>query len=133
MTRHAATLCFAFVFSACCLPDALSLIFKGNLMRDAFPSAGHSTVCSSDTNSSHGDFACFSRTCFNRTSGLVTTYRVSCHRVRNRLLPFDERSRELIRVSQIPMNAVRMIIKGVWKDWLGVQFIEFLARRIKFM
>lgn len=133
MSRYA-TLIIVLYLTACCPPESRSLTLKAeNLIYDAISSSGQSTVrCSFDKKTSRGDFECNMKTCFNTTSGLVTQHRVACHRVRNRILTFDERSMNLIRATQVPMNELRMIIKGSWKDWLGLQFIEYLAARTKF-
>lgn len=129
MTRYAVTAIITIYSLITFCPQATdsSLITSDSLILE--DSIGQSPVCAFDRNSTRNDFVCWTKTCFNRTSGLVTEYRSSCHRVKNRLIPFDERSRHLIRVSQIPMNELRMIIKGAWKDWVGLQFIEYLASR----
>lgn len=133
MTRYAALIIILYLIT-CCPRDSGSLTLKAPLtvIHSIIRSSGQSTACSYEKNSLRGDFMCHTKTCFNMTTGEVILNRHSCHRIKNRIPTFDERSRNLINAALIPMNALRMIIKGSWKDWLGLQFIEYLAQQIDF-
>jgi hypothetical protein len=134
MTPYA-VLIMIFILITCCPHDSGSLTLKTplTLMQSIIQSSGQSTACSYDKNTLRGDFMCHTKTCFNITTGEVIVNRHSCHRIKDRIATFDERSRNLINAALIPMNALRMIIKGSWKDWLGLQFIDYLARQIEFL
>jgi hypothetical protein len=90
-------------------------------------------ICQSDRNATRKDFLCTSKTCYNSTSGLVTSYKTACYRFNNRIATFDERARHLIKVSKEPLQATKVIFKGAWKDWVGLQFIDWMYSKAKFL
>ena len=90
-------------------------------------------VCQTDRNATRQDFLCTSKTCYNTTSGLVTTFKSVCYRYKNRIESMDERTRKLMKVAKEPVEATKVIIKTAWKDWLGLQFIEYLYQKTKFL
>ena len=90
-------------------------------------------ICQTDRNGTRQDFLCTSKTCYNATSGLVTTFKSVCYRYKNRIESMDERTRKLMKVAKEPVEATKAIMKTAWKDWLGVQFIEYLYLKTKFL
>ena len=142
MTGCSSTVTASLIIIVClinCCPQLLhasllhGLDFEANLKLQTSSSKGQSpVVCSFDRNGLRDDFMCSTKTCFNTTSGSVVHHRVSCHRIKNRVVTLDEQTRQLIHVSMIPFNELRMIFKGAWKDWLGLQFLEWVYSKVKF-
>lgn len=90
-------------------------------------------ACNIDRNVTKGEFRCTIKVCYRLSSGIVTTHKMSCHRVINRIDQFDERARQLMHISRVPVKETKEIFKIAWKDWVGLQFINFLSEKMKFL
>ena len=84
------------------------------------------TTCVLDRNSTRGDFSCSMQTCYNHTTGLVSSYRTFCFRVKNGIASIEERSDRLISAYHKPMIELFRHVQGVFKDWVMYELLERL-------
>lgn len=82
--------------------------------------------CVLDRNTTRGDFLCSMQTCYNFTSGMVSSYRSFCYRIRNGMASIEERSDRLIMAYHKPWISLYKHLRETFEYWVGIELLERL-------
>lgn len=93
--------------------------------------SNHPTQCWFDRNATRGDFHCSSKTCYDFSNGKVTFHQVYCERFKNRVERLDEKSKNVIKRIKKPIEGLNQLLKTSLRDWVALQGLEYVAKRMK--